>query len=141
MFHREFGLRDVGYTPTPNPNPGREPPGTASDANITRLQSTRLAKTPNTPHRQQVIDMMGEDVIGGLLHLLSKLKLQLIALSPPKPAHQAISSLATLTGSSQKGPVLFKCNRAGFQKALTLVYLCHWVATSQASPTQPSSKP
>lgn len=75
---------------------------------------------------------MGEDVIGDLPHLLSELKLQLTALSPHKPARHAVSSLATLTGSRQEGPVSFKCYRAGFQKALTLVDFYHRVATSQA---------
>lgn len=107
--------------------------GNASDANITRLSSVGLARPPNTPRRQQVVDMLGSEAAAGdLPHLLSELKLKLQALGPPK-SNRTNSSLATLTGSSQEGPVTFKCDRAGFQNVLTLVDFCHRVATTQAA--------
>lgn len=41
--------------------------------------------------------------------------------------------MATLTWSSQEGPVSFKCDREGFQNSLTLVNFCHRVATWRAA--------
>lgn len=132
MLNRGIGRRAVVDTPTPNG--GQEPRSDdLSDANITRLQSTRLARPPNTPRRQQVVDMLGDETVAGdLPHLLSELKLKLQALGPPKSNRTTASSLATLTGYSQEGPVSFKCDRVGFQNVLTLVDFCHRVATTQA---------
>lgn len=73
--------------------------------------------------------MMEEDVVGDLPHLLSKLKLQLQAFSPPNPNPNqlAMSSLDSLMGNSQEGPVSFKTNRVSFQNVLTIVDFCHRV--------------
>lgn len=125
---RGFGPTGMVETPIPIPNPFL---GNTSDANITWLTSFGLARTPHTPRRQRLVDMVGEEVIGNLPHLLSELKIQLQALGPNKLGRTGPSSLATLTGISQQGLVTFKCNRVGYQKALTLVDFCHCLATVQ----------
>lgn len=134
---RGLGLTRVADTPTPNPNPFQ---GEAGDPNVTRLSSIGLSNTPHTPRRQRIADMMGEEVIGDLPHLLSELKLQLQALGPSKSSRTGPSSLAALKGLSQEGPVTFKCDRAGYQKALTLVDFCHRLAKVQNT-TAPATTP
>lgn len=134
---RGLGLTRVADTPTPNPNPFH---GEAGDPNVTRLSSIGLTNTPHTPRRQRIVDMMGEEVIGDLPHLLSELKLQLQALGPTKSSRTGQSSLAVLTGMSQEGPVSFKCDRVGYHKALTLVDFCHRLATVQST-TAPATTP
>lgn len=134
MINQGFGLRMGPDTPTPNPT-GRDPSGgNMSDVNITWLSLTGLSKPPNTPRRQQVIDMLGsKTATGDIPHLLSALKLQLQALGPPKSNSSTTSSLATLTGNGQEGPVLFKFDQVGFQYVPTLADFCHRVATTQAA--------
>lgn len=113
MFTRGSGLRDASGTPTPYLGP-ESPTSNVSDTDITRLQSIGLMMTP--PRRNWVVDMMGEDLVGDLPHFLSELKLQLQALSPPKPPPEHLL-LGHPDGELLEGPnyVQLRSNRAGFQ--------------------------
>lgn len=88
-----LGLGRGPNTLTPTPNLTAHEIN-ASDANIIRLFCIGLTKTPHTPHRQRIVDMMGEAVVGDLPHLLRELKLQLQALGPNKSGRLGPTCLA-----------------------------------------------